>query len=119
MTFDYLQRVVVDGQLDVEDLGNVCIQGRNDLGEEFYLLIRSEDGYCDVIEYGPAHPDFEMLPWSVKLTYDHFEFNQMKLEKRIDKFLNDAKHLITQADVVDIEQIREYIVNPVDRMFPF
>lgn len=118
MTFDYLQRVIVEGQLDVEDLGNVCIRGRNDIGEEFYLMIKSEDGCCVLIEYGPATPDFEMLPFSVKLTYDYFEFNPQKLERKIDKFLNDGKKLITQADVVDIEEIRKNIVNPVDRVFP-
>lgn len=118
MTFEYLQRVIVDAELEVPDIGECCIQARNDLGEEWYLLIRSDMGFVDLIEYGPAHPDFNVLPNSVSLTYDHFEYSVFKLEKRIDKFLNNSKRMITQASVTEVDDIRKFIVNPVDKIFP-
>ena len=40
MTFEYLQRVVVDAELNVDDIGQCVILGRNDIGEESYLLNR-------------------------------------------------------------------------------
>ncbi len=118
MTFDYLQRVVVEGQLTVDDIGQCVILGRNDLGEEYYLLIRTELGFTEKIEYGPATPDIDILPFNVNLNYSRFEFNQYKIEKTIDRFLNDPKRGITQAEVVDIESVRDLIVNPVNRAFP-
>lgn len=118
MTFDYLQRVVVEGQLDVEDIGQCVLLGRNDLGEEHYLLIKTEMGFSEVIEYGPSVPDLKLLPYAVTLKYNRFEFNQGKLEKIINKFLNDPKKGISQAEVTDIEHIRYLIPNLIDRVFP-
>ena len=119
MTFEYLQRVVVDATIDVDNIGECAIQARNDLGEEFYLLIHTEIGWTEVIEYGPANPDITMLPRSVTYKYDRFEYNFAKLERMIDKFLNDGKRMISQASVVDVEDIREFIISPVDKVFPY
>ena len=114
MTFEYLQRVLVDAQLDVEDVGCCAILARNDLGEEFYLLTRSEMGWVEVIEYGPCTPDLDILPFNIQLLYDRFEFSQYKLEKRIDKFLNNPKRAITQAETTTFEKLKPLIRNPVD-----
>lgn len=105
MTFEYLQRVIVDGQLEVEDIGNCVIRGRSDLGEEHYLIVRTNMGEAEVIDYGPVDPTIDLLPFGVTLHYNRFEYNQNKLYKTITKFLNDPKRLITQADVVTFEEI--------------
>lgn len=117
MTFDYLERVVVEGQLYVEDIGNCVLLTRNDLGEEWYLLTRTELGWTEVIEYGPAHVDFELLPTSVKQTYDRFEYNMGKLQRTIDKFLNDPKRLISQAEETTIEEVAHKMINPLNKCF--
>lgn len=117
MKFDYLQRVTVDAQLDVEDIGQCVILSRNDLGEEWYLLIRTELGFTEVLEYGPAVPDLTILPFAVNMSYNRFEYNQGKIERTIDRFLNNPKRLITQAEVTDVESIRNNIVNIVDKVF--
>ena len=117
MKFDYLQRVTVDAQLDVEDIGQCVILSRNDLGEEWYLLIRTELGFTEVLEYGPAVPDLTILPFAVNMSYNRFEYNQGKIERTIDRFLNNPKRLITQAEVTDVESLRSNIVNIVDKVF--
>jgi hypothetical protein len=118
MTFDYLARVVIDGQLDVENIGDCTIVTRNDLGEEWYLLIKTDMGWTEVIEYGPAHPDFNLLPTSVTQTYNRFEFNQGKLTRIIEKFLNEPKRMISQAEVSRPEMIMGKIVNPLTMCYP-
>ena len=57
MTFEYLQRIIVDAQLDVENIGECVIRGRNDLGEEYYLIIRTEMGWTEQLNYGPVTPE--------------------------------------------------------------
>lgn len=116
MTFDYLERVVVDGQLDVDNIGDCVILTRNDLGEEWYLLITTNMGWSEVVEYGPAHPDFDLLPNSVRQTYDRFEYNQGKLIRIIEKFLNDPKRLISQAEETTFNVVREKMINPIDKV---
>ena len=42
----------------------------------------------------------------------------LTIEKAIDKFLNDGKRVITQARIVQLEDIRENLINPIDKVFP-
>lgn len=118
MTFDYLQRVIVDGQLDVENIGDCIIQANNDFGEEFYLIIKTVLGWTEILEYGPCVPDLPELQYTYNIKYNKFEYNQSKIERTIDKFLNDAKRTITQAKLVELDEIRDYLINPIDKVFP-
>ncbi len=118
MTFEYLQRVVVDAQIDIENIGECVLVGRNDLGEEYYLIIRTDMGWTEQINFGPVTPEVDILPFNINLTYARFEFNQTKLMRAIDKFLNDPKKLITQADVVEMRSIQTSIRESLSRIFP-
>ena len=118
MTFEYLQRVVVDAELNVDDIGQCVILGRNDIGEESYLIIRTEMGWTEQISIGPVCPDIEILPFNVAILYSRFEYNQGKIERAIDKFLNDPKKMISQADVVTFDTIYPNIWQTVSKIFP-
>lgn len=118
MTFEYLQRIVVEGELEVDDIGQCVIQANTDLAEEYYLIVKTELGWTEIIEYGPCVPDLPLLQMNYQIKYSRFEYNQSKIERYIDKFLNDAKRGITQAKLCSLEDIREFLVNPVDRVFP-
>ena len=117
MTFEYLQRVVVDAELNVDDIGQCVILGRNDIGEESYLIIRTEMGWTEQISIGPVCPDIEILPFNVAILYSRFEYNQGKIERAIDKFLNDPKKMISQAEVVTFDTIYPNIWQTVSKIF--
>lgn len=117
MTFEYMQRVVVEANLEVDNVGDCVLQANNDFGNEYYLLIKTELGFSEVLEYGPCMPDIQILPLDYNISYSRFEYNQGKLERIIDKFLNNPKRVITQAKVTDYESIKEFLVNPVDKVF--
>lgn len=108
-TFEYLERVVVEAQIDIDNIGDCALLCRNDIGEEFYFLTKSYMGFVEVLEYGPCTPDLDILPFNVQLNYDRFEYSQYKLEKRIDKFLNNPKRAITQAEVSTVPKILQSI----------
>ncbi len=116
MTFEYLQRVIVDAQLDVDNIGECVLRGRNDLGEEYYLIIRTDMGWTEQINFGPVTPDVDILPFNINMNYARFEFNQSKLMRAIDKFLNDPKKIITQADVVELSDIRGPIIDSINKI---
>lgn len=118
MTFEYLQRVVVDAELNVDDIGQCVILGRNDIGEESYLLIRTEMGWTEQITVGPVCPDIEILPFNVAVLYSRYEYNQGKIERSIDKFLNDPKKMISQAEVVTYDSIYPQIWQTISKIFP-
>ena len=118
MTFEYLQRVIVDAQIDVENIGECVILGRNDLGEESYLIIRTDMGWTEQINIGPLTPDVDILPFNINLAYSRFEFNQTKLMRAIDRFLNDPKKMITQAEIVEFSSIQRSIQDAMFKIFP-
>ena len=118
MIFEYLQRIVVDGQIDIENIGQCFLRAFNDFGEEFYLLIKTDLGITEVLEYGPCTPDLELLPPSYHVSYDRFDYSQTKIERIIEKFLNNPKRAITQVEEFsDLSELRDNLVNPVDKVF--
>lgn len=101
MTYEYFYTSLATGELEVEDPGNCTIQACNDIGMIWYLIIQTTLGWTKIMEYGPATPDFEELPKSVFCTFERIEFNDKKLNKKINDFLNNPKRGITQAMEVD------------------
>ena len=118
MKFEYLQRVVVDAELDVDNVGDCVLLANNDFGEEYYLIIKTELGWTEILEYGPCVPDLELLPLTYTVTYTRIEYNQRKLETTIDRFLNNPKRGISQAKVCELDEIFENLVNPINKVFP-
>ena len=101
--FDYFFTRTAFGQLDIEELGNCCIEASDDKGQFYYLIIDTKLGWTRIFEYGPCLPDFNELPKSVSCTFDREEYNEKKLSKRINMFLNNPKAEITQARVLEDE----------------
>ena len=64
-------------------------------------------GTSNIIEYGPALPDFEILPKKVTYKFDREDYNENKLSKRIEKFL--VSYPVTFAQCVELEEISEFI----------
>ena len=107
------------GELEIEDLGNCTIEASNDEGMFFYLQIKTSMGWTKITEYGPAMPDFAELPKSVYCAFSRIEYDDGKISKKINEFLNTPKRNITQAQVVEdfvmydnCKSILEYIQVP-------
>lgn len=101
MNFNYFIEQIVHAQLSVEDIGNCAIEGNNDLGESFYLIVETTLGSTRIFEFGPIMQDIKMLPKSVKCTFDRIIYSEPKIGKRIEQFLNNRCSGITSAMIVD------------------
>ena len=112
MRFEYFKQLVVGDQLEIDDIGNVCIVANDDLGRTYTLIVKTSLGQVQVWEFGPIVPDStELLLPSVASLYSRFEYSDNKVTKVIDKFLNNSYRFITQARVVDISEARKNMVN--------
>ena len=100
-TFEYFFTRQAVGELDVEDIGNCCIEATNDQGMLYYLVTDTKLGWTRIFEYGPAIPDFDELPKSVYCAFSRIEYDERKLTKKISEFLNSPTREITQAFEVD------------------
>lgn len=111
MTFEYMARIVVDATIDVDDIGNFAIRANNDECEEYYIAVKTVLGWTEIVVFGPIVPDIEQLPKSSSCTYNRFEFNEFKITKAVDKFLNNQYAKITQAQCISVEEAKKNIRN--------
>lgn len=108
--FDYFYTTKVNAQLTVENIGNCVIKANNDLGDTYFLLIKTKMGSTSIVEYGPYNPEIKQS--HVIYLFDKLDYNEYKIEKRIEKFLTSPSRLITQAEEVNEEDIIECLVSP-------
>ena len=111
MDFEYMQRVLMDGVLSVDDMGNCTIIANNDVAESFVLVIKTVLGWTEIFEAGPIVPDMDKLPNHTFVSYDKLPFSESQIKKRIRTFLNDRLRGITQARVAEIEEAKKLLVD--------
>ena len=113
MNFEYCYLVEAEGNIEIEDIGNVCLRAYNDRAQEYYLLIKNDLGNTQVIEYGPIISDLDSLPRYVKYTYQEVDFSERKMYNIISSFLNDSSKAITQVEIIDESVLRGAIKNMI------
>lgn len=110
MEFEYNSQYVPQDLLSVEEIGKVALEGYNDEGMHYVLIVRTSMGIATFIECGPFVPDVTLLPSGFAISLNRMKFDAKKVSGAINKWLNDKKRL-THAEVVDedsaIEQIRD------------
>lgn len=114
--FNYLYQIQSCSDITLDDIGNICMQASNDRGDSWILLIRTSLGFCYLVEYGPFSLDEHQENY-VYSRYEKFEYSEYKLEKKIDKFLNDSKKIITQVEIIDEDEARQNIKNVMEVLY--
>ena len=110
-TYEYLYEVKATGFLEVENIGECCLIANNDFLQEQILIITTELGKTKIIQYGPVFVDNVQPPNDVTYSYSEIDFSDYKIDKRIEKFINDAKFRTTQVRVVELEEALERITD--------
>lgn len=109
MQFDYLYSMQATGSLEIEDVGNCAIIATTGLFQEYILIIKTEGGDTQILQYGPQWVEEDMPILSdVSCTYSRFQYNQRKIERYIDTWLN-SKTIAQQAIAVTIEEAKEHL----------
>ena len=115
MNFPYLYVQQNLDSIDIEDFGNVTLQLNNDIGNAWYIIINTSLGWTTVQTFGPIELGNNIIPYHFQYNYDLEEYNDIKLIKRIDKFINDPKKMITQIFFVDKDETIEILKNLHER----
>lgn len=93
---------VPQNTLEIESVGNVCIEGIDmDDGLYYYLLIKTSMGTSSIFQYGPVVPDMKKSYNYYNVSYSKEQFNEKKLGTFISKWLNDKFRKISSARVID------------------
>ena len=110
-TYEYLYEVKATGFLEIENIGEVCLIANNDFLQEKVLIIHTELGKTRVIQYGPVYVDNVQPPTDCSYTFSEFDFSDYKIDKIIDKFINDPKFKTTQVKETDFEDASNRITD--------
>lgn len=93
---------VPQNEIDIESVGNVCIEAANENdGLFYYLLIKTSLGTSSIFEYGPIVPDIDKIYDVYNVSFVREQYNDKKLLLFISKWLNDKTKKITYASVID------------------
>ena len=93
---------IPQNEIDIESVGNVCIEAANENdGLFYYLLIKTSLGTSSIFEYGPVVPDIDKLYYIYNISFMRQPYNEKKLLLFIFKWLNDKTKKITYANVID------------------
>ena len=115
--FKFGAETTYNNEIDIDDIGNVCIEAVDDAFQNYYLIIRTSLGVTTVVEYGPLVPDIELLPKTTKIEFKRFGFKEEAISKIISKFLsNRFKQKIESAYIIDYEDALDSGVNIFDYM---
>lgn len=101
MFFEYLKTTQFQDSIDIESIGNVCLQSINDMADCWVLLIHTIMGESEVIQAGPINLDFDSVSPNVFISRTKFDYNEKKLHKIIYDFMNNPKHIITCVEIID------------------
>lgn len=113
-SFNYLYETSALDVLEVDDIGNTCIQASNDLGQNWILQIKTKLGFSYIIEYGPYY--YNKITEYLNSSFQRIEYSEYKLQKKIDKFLNEPRRIITQVKFIDEDEALESIQSVVEVM---
>lgn len=110
-TYEYLYEVKATGFLEIENIGEVCLVANNDFLQEQVLIISTELGKTKIIQYGPFFVDNVQPPTNIMYTFSEIDFSEYKIDKTIEKFINDPKFRTSQVTVVSMEEALDRIID--------
>lgn len=110
--FEYLMKLKPEADITIEDIGNCCLRAYNDLGFGYLLIIKTDSGNTQIIEYGPFVEDIDYLLTNVSYLYDRIQFSESKICNRINSFL--LRNNISQVDDVELDEVIDKIKSMVD-----
>ena len=100
--FEYLYTTKAEDSIEVEDIGNVCLQLFNDIGYCWFIDISTTLGECSIKTAGPFHVDIpNYFSNGFSFNLQSLEYKESRIISIVDKFINDARKMITQIIEVD------------------
>lgn len=103
MTFEFNQQLMPQNLIDIENVGDFALEGINDEGNFWYLIVKTSLGVATLASCGPVVPDINLLPSGYCTYLSRMEYKEDKLAKQINMWLNDKSKKLTQANIIEIE----------------
>lgn len=111
MIFDYAAQEMFTKQLDLVDPGNTALRGSNDSGSDYYLVLKTIMGKTAILKFGPVLADSNILVEDFDASFKKINYNENKIGREINTFLNDYKKQIIDVQEILIEEVFNFFPN--------
>lgn len=121
-TFGFNGSTVYADELNINELGQVCLEAMDEDVMCYYLIIRTSLGQSSILEYGPLVPDTTILPSQTEIKFQRIDFNDTKIKMIINNFLrprNKGKSKIVTVSEIDISDAIGRGINILEYMKDF
>lgn len=109
-TFSYLYTMQATGFIDVDNIGEVALSIRNDFAQERIIIVTTDLGETTILRFGDRYDSGDVNDSSF-LLMDRMQFNSVKIERIVDKFINDSKFCTTQVIEITKEEALDRIID--------
>ena len=113
--FNYAYESTSNSDIQIDDIGNVALEGINLQGQKFILYIKTILGFTYILEYGPYCNDERLINFC-KSQFQKIEYSEYKINKIIDKFINNPRYMIYQVEEIEEQEARDNI-RPILEVF--
>lgn len=107
-TFEYLPTQVFIEHIDIKDVGNTIIEGKDENGVYYYLSIQTELGMTRICEFGPCTDCLQYEVKNFNFKFNRMDYSDSKCATAIYKFLQNFSYKIIEAKEVDLEHLEKY-----------
>lgn len=117
MIFEYNQQKQFMKSIDVVDFGNTALRCEYTAeGIEYYVIVKTIMGKTSILFIGPMISDFPDLLPDFEISYSKMDYNEKKICKAINTYINDPQKKIDEIAEVLPEEVYPVIPN-VGEMF--
>ena len=118
MEFEFNKELTPQNQIEIDNIGSFALEASNNTGAYYYYVIQTIMGQTIIASCGPVIPDIDILPSGFCVSLHKMPYNEVRLSKVINLFLNDKDKKIVDAKEVNIEyaieqfkDVKEYLRN--------
>lgn len=100
--FNYNEEKTFKYTLELESVGNVCLQAIDVNNNYYYLAVRTLYGISEIITYGPIAPTLGDTE-NYSITFQKAEYDEDYLYDMIDKWLNKRRRHMSTVNIINEE----------------
>ena len=99
-----------------EDISNLTLNLVNDLGNEWYIDVKTELGNTIIRKFGPVEVGTNKVDKNFSFNYMEIFYTENKIISDVDKYINKDNFAITQVIEIDRETFNERLRGLLDEI---
>ena len=109
MEIEYNKDIVALNFIDIQDIGNCCLECISADEMYFYIINKTSLGVCTMFTCGPIIPDVSLIPSGFAIIINKIEYNTKLILKELSLYINNKNKKIVEVNEISVEQaVKEF-----------